>query len=213
MLSPIALATWISICIPWAEPRLAAALAHAGSANNPYQITERDKPTLTPEKQGDASKLLQARLTQSPTSSNSQSPELFIGLTQIPLSSLRELNIDPLVALDVCANLEIGYSLFLEAHALAAAKESNPWKRTALAYNYYREREKRYESPYFDKVKDFLSNSPYIQPAHFGSSLHHAILAQSSAGLSTRHAIRTTIGSPSVLLASRQLVDQTRLRY
>lgn len=213
MLSPVALATWISFCIPWAEPSLTTALIEAGSGREPFLIADAGARKDIGRTQTEALDLLRARLRPAEPPSAPVFEELYIGLTQIPISAMRELAIDPEVALDICANLEIGYTLFLGAHQLAEKTEKNPWKRTSLAYNYFRTREKKYDTPYSTRATDYLKSGKLTLPATMNDTLYHAIAAEWSSGLASRHAMRQTTNPSSVLIASRNMADNARKQH
>ena len=60
------------------------------------------------------------------------------------------------MAIDKCANLEIGYTLFLSAYEEAGKKEKSPWKRLSAAYNYYRTGVLAFDTPYSKRATDYL---------------------------------------------------------
>lgn len=193
MLSPVALATWISFCVPWAEPRLAAALVIAGSGGDAYAIADVTGRLDTPTTHAAAIEKLRSRTSTDPANATQPTKPLYLGLTQIPLISLRTLSISPELALEKCANLEIGYSLFLHAYDAASKIEKDPWRRTALAYNYYRTGEKSFSTPYSKSAIDVLKAGNFANPASFNDPLRNIIAAEWSSGLLTRHAMHNTV--------------------
>lgn len=213
MLSPIAIATWLSFCVPWAEPRLAAALIDAGSSGEPYMIADAAGRVEISASQTEAIQYLRARREKSDPDSKVEHTELYLGLTQIPLSALHALAIEPEVVLDKCANLEIGYTLFLNAYQLADKAEKNPWKRIALTYNYFRSNQKSYETSYSTAAIDYLKSGRWVLPANMTSGLYQSVAAEWSAGLASRQAMRQSSNPSSILIASRALSDEIRKSY
>lgn len=203
MLTPIAVATWISMCIPWAEPRLAAALVAAGSGGEPLMIANAKGEPLV------AKSLLEARakLKELPAKD-----EVFIGLMQIPASSLDKAGIARDAALDTCGNLEIGYQLLTQSHAIAEKAERSPWKVLSIAFNHYRDGKILIDTPYSRKVVDYLMKSRVVDPAPSNSPLRHEVVAGWSAGLANRVASRTSSPRPSVLSESVAIARWARLR-
>ena len=209
MLTPVAIATWISFCVPWAEPRLLAALIEAGSAGDPYLIADDADGRNSPATQAAAIKTLRKRVAQE-ASPNKGSNALYLGLTQLPTRSLPALGVSPEVAIDKCANLEIGYTLFLSAYEEAGKKEKSPWKRLSAAYNYYRTGVMALDTPYSKRATDYLMSGKVIAAAAMTDPLYHSVAGEWSAGMATRHAMRPATDPAAVLIASGQLAQRTR---
>ncbi len=201
MLSPLAIATWISFCIPWAEPKLAAALAHAGSEGTPYLVSYVSGQVITGKTIGE---ILAHLRTQKVTE------ERYVGLLQIPQTSLNAMRIDAQEAVTTCRNLEIGYSLYAKAYERAQATEKSPWKTTALAFNYFRSGKKVADTPYSQKAVEYLRNSPLIEPAPLNSPLRYAIVATWSAELAIGQRGYEGSTTTSLLTESRLIADWAR---
>lgn len=204
MLSPLALATWISICTPWAEPKLLTALVVAGSGGVPFLITEASGQSFEAKSQ--------AELT---THYRQLKPEgeQFIGLTQIPASRLIAIGLHPEVAMDVCMNLEIGYHLFTIAHEQASKVEKSPWKTVSVAYSIYRSGQAVLDSPFARKATDHLMSGATLAPAPLNSPLRHGIIAEWSAAMATRQAGRYSSPRFSPLLESAAISEWARKQY
>lgn len=160
MLSPIALATWIAFCMPGADSAIAFAMVMAGSGGNPDLITDA---------QGQTRKLQDLK--------NVNAEELFIGLTQIPVSQLKARGIPMTVALHRCANLAIGWHLWSEAHTTAKGQQPTQWKAVSLAASIYRENRAVLETPYSKKVTDLAIAHVPVAPAPHGSRLYNEVAA------------------------------------
>lgn len=173
MFEPVVLATWISLCIPWADPTVAAALATAGSNAHPYLVAETNGATT----KADSLREGIARLRE-----KSSAPELFIGLTQLPASHLRTLGIPLEVALEPCANLTLGWQFWQEAHAYARTRQSTPMKAISLAFSWYRLRQDILETPYSKQATDLIMSFQPVAPAPFGSRTYQEIAAAAANG-------------------------------
>lgn len=204
MLSPIAVATWISICTPWGEPRLLAALVTAGSGGQPYMISNANETLFVGKSSADAIRYFRQL---------KPSGEVYLGLAQVPLSKLKTMGIHPETALETCGNLEIAYHLFNAAHEQAEKSEKSPWKTTSVAYSIYRNGQIMVDSPFGKKATDYLMKSEFVQPASINSLLRHSILAEWSAGLASRHASRHTEPKLAPLLESTAIVAWARSHY
>ncbi len=204
MLSPVALATWISLCTPWAEPRLLTALVVAGSAGDPYLITDAADKPLASGSPKDALRVLR----QLPAGS-----EAYIGLTQLPVSKLAALGLHPEAALDPCGNLEVGYQLLLNARAEAGKVEKSPWKTVSVAYSLYRSGKAVIDGPFARKATDHLMKGTTVAPAPLGSPLRYSILAEWSAGLAMREAARYGTPRPAPLVHSLAVARWARSQY
>jgi hypothetical protein len=198
MLSPVEIATWVALCIPWAEPRLASALVEAGSGREAYLVTEDAKPAFTGRTPRETIMHLRA---QSKEANASKSPPLqqYIGLMQIPTSALRDLGLESEAAIDKCTNLAVGYQLFLSAYDYAGKVEKSPWKRTAVAYNFYRNRQTVIESEYSKRAVDYLMKAPETMPANMADPIYHSVMAEWSAGLANRQGSRQSQPRVSLL--------------
>jgi hypothetical protein len=204
MLSPLAVATWISICTPWAEPRLLAALVTAGSGGEPFMINAGTDQAYIGKSQADAIRYFRQL---------KPAGEVYLGLTQVPLSKLTALGIHPETALETCGNLEIGYHLFNTAHEQAEKSEKSPWKTTSVAYSIYRTGQIVVDSPFGKKATDYLMKSEVIHPASINSMLRHSIMAEWSAGIASRQASRHTRPRLAPLLESAAIVEWARNHY
>jgi len=160
MLTPIALATWISFCIPSADTALATALVMAGSGGDPTLVT-------------DATGLTQGRAVLRQDSQD----EFYIGLAQIPASQLRAMGIPLEVALNNCTNLTLGWSLWSEAHTYAKTKQPTKWKAVSLAFSWYRSRQPVLETPFSKKATDLAIAYVPVAPAAFGSRFYNEVAA------------------------------------
>jgi hypothetical protein len=169
MLTPVILATFISVCLPMADPVVAHALVAAGSSGEPLTVMDAAGQKLA----GGTERELAAALKAAPADQ-----ELYVGLTQIPRSALIKLGIPPESTLAPCTNLRIGYQLYSEAREVVAASQKNPKKLMAVSINYYRNRQKTAEGAYAQKAADAFTKPAFSPPASFGSRLHMAIAAQ-----------------------------------
>ena len=204
MLSPLALATWISVCTPWAEPRLLTALVVAGSGGDAFMITDGSEQPYIGNSQAEAVQHFRRLKPEG---------ELFIGLTQIPTSKLIALGLHPETALDTCSNLEIGYFLLTQAHKQASTVEKTPWKTVSVAYSIFRSGKVMIETPFARKATEYLMSGATVSPAPSTSPLRHGILQEWSAGLATRHAARYSAPRFAPLTESAMLADWSRKRY
>lgn len=204
MLSPVAIATWISLCVPWAEPRLAAALVEAGSGGQPFLITEASGQPFAAKTYAEAVRYIRQL---------KPAGEVYLGLAQVPLSSLTRMGLSAEHGLDNCGSLELGYAMFLEAYEQAGKVEKSPWKTISVAYSIYRTRQKTVDTPFGKKATDFLMNAPVVAPAPTGSPLRHGILAEWSAGLASLQSIQHPGGNLSLLTESEAIVRWARSRY
>ena len=204
MLSPIAVATWISICTPWAEPRLLAALVTAGSGGHPFMVSTGEDQAYVGKSQAEAIRYFRQL---KPTG------EVYLGLTQVPLSKLTALGIHPETALETCGNLEIGYHLLNTAHEQAANSEKSPWKTASVAYSIYRTGRVVVDSPFGKKATDYLMKAEITHPASINSMLRHSIMAEWSSGLAARQASRHTQPRLAPLLESTAIVEWARNHY
>lgn len=207
MLSPIAISTWIAFCIPWAEPRLAAALIAAGSEGEPFLVTDGKDLRFAGKSAAESIRFLRSR-TADPAGET-----LYLGLTQIPSFALKEIGIAPEIALDKCSNLEIGYTLFLGAHSHASTVEKSPWKTTSVAYAYFRTRQTVIDAPYAKKATDYLMKEPLVPPAGMNDPIYHAVAAEWSAGMASRHSMRNPDPGKSLLALSGDIAKWARLKY
>jgi len=200
MLDAVAIATWISVCIPWAEPRLAAALVNAGSGGEPLMIFSPGKTPDVAVSRRDALAKLTAAASEQP----------LVGLTQIPSRALDAAGLPRDAALDTCANLEIGYQLLMQAYEQARTITTSPWKQVSIAFNVFRDGKAQLESPYSKKAVEYLMNSPAVAPASVNSALRHEIIAAWSAGLANRSASTAATPRLSTLIESASLVSWAR---
>lgn len=173
MLEPTILATWISLCIPWADPTLATALATAGSRAEPYLIADAQGNARTAASLQDGIRQLRG---------GDGGKELYIGLTQLPSSRLRALGVPLEVALEPCSNLTLGWQLWEEAHAYARTRQATPMKALSLAFSWYRTRQDVLETPYSKQATDMILSFQPVPPAPFGSRLYHEIAAAAANG-------------------------------
>lgn len=204
MLSPLVLATWISICTPWAEPRLLVALVMAGSGGEAFMVSDAAGQNFIGKTQAETSLHLREL---------KPSDELYIGLTQIPVSKLTTLGLHAETALDICSNLEIGYHLLTEAHMLAGNKEKSPWKRISAAYSIYRTGKAAIDSPFGRKATDYLMQAATLAPAPMNSPLRHALMSEWSSGLATRQANRYSTPQLSPLVESAAISSWARAQF
>ena len=209
MVSPAELATLIALCVPWGEPQLVAALVEGGSGREPYLLSSSTGVLASPRTSREAAQQL-ADLS-SGTTGSAQESDVFIGLAQIPLTSLRKSKLDPALALNKCTNLEIGYHLLLDAYQIAAKTERSPWKRTSLAYNYYREQRPVQETAYSKRVADYLTKVATARPAKMTDPIYHAALAEWSAGLAARQSRQTLESGQPALISSQALASRSRI--
>lgn len=198
MLSPVAIATWISFCIPWAEPRLAAALVEAGSGGEAFLVAEANGQPFAAKTHAEAVRHVRQL---------KPSGEVYLGLAQVPLSSLNRMGLGAEHALDNCSSLELGYAMFLEAYEQARKVEKSPWKTLSVAYSIYRTRQKAIDTPFGKKATDFLMKGSMVNPAPSGSPLRHGIAAEWSAGLVSRQSIQNA-GKKSTLLTESEAITR-----
>lgn len=204
MLSPVALATWISFCTPWAEPRLLSALVAAGSEGEPFLVADAGGTTRVGRTLAEGIGHWRALQPKG---------EAYVGLTQIPVSRLASLGIHPETALDICANLEIGYHLLTSSYEMATKVEKSPWKTISVTYAIYRTNQPSIDSPYARKATDHLMKARPAAPAPLGSPLRHAIMAEWSAGLAMRQAARHQAPLPSPLTEASRIAVWARGQY
>lgn len=183
MLSPLALATWISFCLPGVDPTIPTALVTAGSGGEPYLIVDAGgqatpHPTL-------AAALADLRGRQ-PVG------ELFLGLAGVPRSAALAAGFSPEEALDICGSLEIGHQLYLAAYRHAQKTEKTPWKTLGVAFSWYRARQTAIDLPYTRKATDFLAAPRLVAAAGINDPLRWQIASEWSAGLAQRLAMRAT---------------------
>ena len=209
MLSPVEIATWVALCIPWADPRLASALIEAGSGGEAYLVTMDAEPAFTGRTPRETIMHLRA---QSKDANAGKLPPLqqYIGLMQIPTSALRDLGLESEAAIDKCTNLVVGYQLFLSAYDYAGKVEKSPWKRTAVAYNFYRNRQTVIETDYSKRAVDYLMKAPDSTPASMTDPIYHAVMAEWSAGLANRHGSRQNQPRVSLLAEAESIVRWAR---
>lgn len=213
MLSPIAIATWIAFCIPWAEPRLAASLISAGSEGEPYLVTDGSGKSFVGKSPADGIRYMRQQAAESKAQSTPDTPPLYIGLMQIPSFALKQLGVDPEVAMDKCSNLEIGYTLFVAAHNHAGSVEKSPWKTLSVAYAYFRDRQNLIDTPYAKKATDYLMKAAIVAPAGMNDPIYHSVAAEWSAGLASRHSMRNGEPGKSLLVTSDDLTKWARMKY
>lgn len=181
MFSAVAIATLISVCTPWAEPRLLAALVMAGSEGQANLVIDSAGERHVGKSKAEAMRHI---------AGYKSNDELFIGLTQIPRTRLLQFGVPPEQALDACSNLQIGYQIFMNAYDQAAKVEKSPWKTTALAYSIYRDQRAAVDSPFATKATQYLMTAPAVAPAGMNDPLRHQILALWSANLASIHSAR-----------------------
>ncbi len=139
--------------------------------------------------------------------------ELFIGLTQIPVSKLSALGLHAEVAMDVCDNLEIGYYLLLQAHEQAIKIEKSPWKTLSVAYSIFRSGKPAIDSVFAKKATDYLMSGVTTAPAPLSSPLRHGIMGEWSAAMATRQGARYNTPRLAPLIESAAIVEWTRKHY
>jgi len=204
MLSPVAIATWISFCIPWAEPRLTAALIEAGSGGEQYLVTQSTGESFTGKNY--AAALRHFRQTK-------PAGEVYLGLAQVPLSALYRLGLSVEYALDTCGSLEVGYALFLNAYEQARKSEKSPWKTISVAYSYYRTRQLVIDTPFAKKATEILMKGQSVSPLPTGSPLRHQIVAEWSAGLTSRQNSQAKGSSLSLMNESEAISHWARSQF
>ncbi|GAB1393666.1 hypothetical protein MASR1M60_18300 [Rhodocyclaceae bacterium] len=185
MLSPVALATWIALCMPGADNAVAFAMIMAGSGGNPDLITDA---------QGQMHNVADLKNAKE---------ERYVGLAQIPLSQLKARGIPVEVALHRCANLAIGWHLWSEAHMTAQAKEPTKWKAVSLAFSLYRENRAVLETPYSKKATDLAIAHVPVAPAPHGSRLSNEAAADRANG----QALLLRLEYPQSLLGRAQTMS------
>lgn len=209
MLSPVEIATWVALCIPWADPRLASALVEAGSGREAYLVAEDTKPEFIGQTPRET--ILHLRAQSKDAAANKSPPvQQYIGLMQIPTSALRDLGLESEAAIDKCTNLTVGYQLFLSAYDYAGKVEKSPWKRTAVAYNFYRNRQTAIETEYSKRAIDYLMKAPVNLPANMTAPIYHAVMAEWSAGLAYRHGTRQSQPRASLLAEAEAITRWAR---
>jgi len=171
-LTPVLLATWINVCLPQADPAIVHAMATVGSGSDPLVVMDGAGQKLTGSKEVE----LAAAIKASPADK-----ELYIGLIQVPRSSLRQLGIPADMALDTCTNLKVGYQLYSEARDYAATVEKTPKKLLAVSFNYYRSKQKNVDGPYATAAVAAVEKPTMSPPAPFGSRLYMTLSAQATA--------------------------------
>lgn len=209
MLSPIEIATWVALCIPWADPRLASALVEAGSGREANLVADDVKPAFIGRTPRETIMHLRAQ-SKDAAAQNAIPAQQYIGLTQIPATALRDLGLESEAAIDKCTNLAVGYQLFLSAYDYAGKVEKSPWKRTAVAYNFYRNRQTVIETEYSKRAVDYLMKAPIIMPAAMTDPIYHAVIAEWSAGLANRHSGRQSQPRMSLLAEAESIVRWAR---
>jgi hypothetical protein len=200
MFEPVVLATWISLCIPWADPTVAAALATAGSNAHPYLVAEANGATTRADSLREGIERLRDK--------NDGTAELYIGLTQLPASRLRAFGIPLEVALEPCANLTLGWQFWEEAHAYARTRQGTPMKAISLAFSWYRTRQEILDTPYSKQATDLILSFRPVSPAPFGSRTYLEIAAAAANG---RAQLQRLESPGSALGSALALAGQARL--
>lgn len=167
-------------------------------------VTDASEPSFIGKKQADATLHLR---NLKPTG------DVYIGLTQIPVSKLTALGLNAENALDICSNLEIGYYLLTEAHAQASKIEKSPWKTASVAYSIYRTGKASIDSPYGRKATDHLMQAATVAPAPLNSPLRHALMSQWSSGLATRQGGLYSFPRLSPLVESNAISSWARAQF
>ncbi len=171
MISPVLVATWIAYCVPFSEPLLVNALVQAGSAGDPWLVSDASGKKLGGATEAESAAIL--RDTPAAT-------ELYVGLAQIPRSSMRQLGIPAEIALDACTNLRIAYQLFTAAHDYAGTLEKSPWKTLGLAFSWYRTHQRALDGDYVTKAVELVRKGSWGSPAPYGSRMYFAVAAEAS---------------------------------
>lgn len=204
MLSPVLLATWIAYCVPTAHPVLAHALVHAGSAGEAWLVTDAAGRKLAAASRAEARSAVNAAPAEG---------ELYIGLTQVPRSSLRALGIPAEAALEPCINLRVGYELLTGAYLYAAGVEKTPWKTLTIAFAYYRIRQRSLDDAFATKAIELVRKGEYGNPAPFGSRLYMAVAAEAESSLAQLMGISATQLHARGRLSSSAMVRQLTAIY
>lgn len=183
MLTPVAVATWISFCIPWADPVVTAALVSAGSGGEPYLVTDATGQRFVGRSLMEAA----AHVKKQPPSA-----ELYLGLAQVPLSSLRQRGYVPDDALDKCGSLETGYEIFLSSYEYARTIEKTPWKILAAAFSHYRSHGVAIDTPFAKAATDFVLQNKAVAPAPISHEQYRDMVREWSAAFAQRLSHRAT---------------------
>lgn len=204
MLNPVLLATWIAYCAPTAHPVLAHALVHAGSEGDPWLVTDASGKKLAAASRADAMTALHA----APAGG-----ELYVGLAQVPRSSLHALGVPADAAIDPCTNLRLGYELFTSAYLYATEVEKTPWKTLTIAFSHYRSRQKSLDDSYAIKAIELVKKGAYQSPAPFGSRLYMAVAVEASTSLAQLAALSAIPLHARGHAASRDMAGRIRAIY
>lgn len=183
MLTPVAVATWIAFCIPWADPVATAALVSAGSGGEPYLVTDAAGQRFVGKTLIEAA----AHVKKQPPNA-----ELYLGLAQVPLSALRQRGYLPDDALDKCGSLETGYEVLLSAYEQARNVEKTPWKILAAAFSYYRTRSFAIDTPFAKAATDFVLQNKAVAPAPISHEQYRDMVREWSAAFAQRLSHRAT---------------------
>lgn len=198
MLDAVAVATWIALCIPMADPLVAGALVHAGSEGDPLLVTDANGKSFS-------GKSLAEAVAQAQAMEAAGAKDIYLGLAQVPLSTLKSIGLNADDGLDKCGSLEIGYEAFVNAFNYARNVEKTPAKTIAAAFAYYRTRTVAVDLPYARKATDFMLAKKMPGPAPITNRQRQDMLAEWAAGFAQRLAHRAIAAHESV--ADRRVVE------
>lgn len=203
MLSPVAIATWISFCLPGVAPAIPTAMVIAGSGGEPHVIVDAGG-------QATPSPTFAAALAD--LRSRKADGELYLGLAGVPRSAAIAAGYAPEEALDICGSLEIGYQLYQAAYQHAQKIEKTPMKTIGVAFSWYRARQTGLDLPYTRKATEFLTAPKLVPPAGAADPLRWQVAAEWSAGLGQRLALRASAMHQRALLTSRPPANTTAVK-
>ena len=183
MLEPALVAAWIAFCIPWADPLIAAALVQAGSGGESYLVTDAAGQPFA------GKTLVEADAYARKQAANGG--ELFLGLAQVPLSTLRQEGYRTDDGLDRCGSLDIGYQAFQAAYQTALSREKTPARALPPAFAYYRAHSFTADSEFARKAAEYVLKGRTPAPAPLTLGQRQDMFREWAAGLAQRMGHRT----------------------
>lgn len=190
MLDAVAVATWIALCIPMADPLIVGALVHAGSEGDPLLVTDASGKAFS-------GKSLAEAVAHAESLEAAGAKEIYLGLAQVPLSALKPIGLNADDGLDKCGSLEIGYESFIAAFNYARTIEKTPAKTLAAAFAFYRTRTIAVDLPYAKKATEFVLAKKMPGPAPLKNRQRQEMFAEWAAGFAQRLAHRAMVSHES----------------
>lgn len=178
MMEPALVAAWIAFCIPWADPLIAAALVHAGSGGEPYLVTDAAGKTFAGKTAAEADAYARRQAASG--------GELYLGLAQVPLSTLRQEGYRTDDGLDRCGSLDIGYQSFSAIYQATLAREKTPARALPPAFAYYRTRSYAADAEFARKAAEYVLKNQTPAPVPLSLGQRQDMFREWAAGLAQR---------------------------